>query len=286
MMNVTPNNVFDAVSNVNNDGHDVFGLRMTDNEKALRSMEAPAATETWQPMSHDHFITMVEENIADRGMTVTRKNFTSTAEGNRAFGMYVIGSELSERGDAALMLGIRHSMNKTLSAALAIGHHVFVCSNGMFVGEHILGRRHTKNIISELPALIAAQLDKFPQHQRSMFEYNEHLRKVEVKRGEFAELAVKMARCGALPKGKILDVCDEFESDEHIAKHGAETAWSALNAATELLKPRLAKNSVDGSEQTLKLHRLFEGLFPLIKPTAVSVAPMLALPAPEDVTIN
>jgi hypothetical protein len=258
MLNVTDSNV------------DVFGLELSSTERHLRSLPRPQATDTWHPLAHNEFISMVEDQMAERGMIPTSKRFTSTAADERIFGTYVIDNYQSDRGDSSLMLGLRHSTNKTLPAALAIGHHVFVCSNGMFTGEFIIGRRHTKNIMDDLPGMIATQLDRFPTAASLMFEYNEHLRRQSVTADEFTLLARRMFEVGALPKSKVMDVIDEYRSDEHEAKHGVGTAWSALNAATEILKPRLAKNSIEGSEQTLKLHRLFEDCFPLDRSTRMA----------------
>ena len=58
------------------------------------------------------------------------------------------------------VLGVRNSNNKRFPAGLVMGVAPFVCDNLMFCGEVEVSRRHTKNIMSDLPARIKDRLDE------------------------------------------------------------------------------------------------------------------------------
>lgn len=58
------------------------------------------------------------------------------------------------------VLGVRNSNNMRFPAGLVIGIAPFVCDNLLFSGEVTVARRHTKNILTDLPARIQTKLDR------------------------------------------------------------------------------------------------------------------------------
>ena len=58
------------------------------------------------------------------------------------------------------VLGVRNSNNKRFPAGLVMGIAPFVCDNLCFFGEVEVSRRHTKNIMSDLPERIKTRLDQ------------------------------------------------------------------------------------------------------------------------------
>ena len=57
-------------------------------------------------------------------------------------------------GDYNTVIGLRNSHDKVISAGVACGSGVFVCDNLCFSGEVKLARKHTANILTDLPHLV------------------------------------------------------------------------------------------------------------------------------------
>jgi hypothetical protein len=53
------------------------------------------------------------------------------------------------------MLGLRNSHDKSLPIGIAFGSRVIVCDNLALSADHVIRRKHTIEVMRELPALLA-----------------------------------------------------------------------------------------------------------------------------------
>ena len=119
----------------------------------LMAAPTPAATETWQPIPHIDLLNSVGETLERSGMTIVNEAHGLSKDGDRYFGMLQVMNGNNPE-DYAMIVGVRNSHDKSFPAALALGAGVFVCDNLSFSGEVKLARRHTRNILRDLPGLV------------------------------------------------------------------------------------------------------------------------------------
>ena len=118
------------------------GAQYIDRE-GLRTLETPAATDTWTPIPHYDLVTALEGQLKARGISIVKEQFAVQAA--KLFGVIDTDYQVTEEGGAAI--GIRTANDKSLALQLAIGYRVFICDNMAFHGDLIaLKRKHTANL--------------------------------------------------------------------------------------------------------------------------------------------
>jgi hypothetical protein len=108
-------------------------------------------TPTFKPFHHRDIISVVKEGVQAVGMEIVNAEYVLAQNGQRMFGVYDLSQGTSE---LSWSIGIRNSMNKSMSIGITAGTRVFVCENLCFSGEFLAFRRHTGGLdIDELAFL-------------------------------------------------------------------------------------------------------------------------------------
>jgi len=232
-----------------------------------RSM--PRATATYQPVSHGDALDYVRAAVERAGLTVRRderdqpiQSFELARDGQRAWGTMDFAEAEIESG-VGFMIGWRNSYDKSMSLSIAGGERVFVCSNGMIVAELILFRKHTTNILHDLPLLIDRAIDSFGVMRDRQAKLNERFRDVSLTDSQANDLSVHMAlpRFGveAITTGEISHVIDEWH--EPSFDHGDKTVWRYKNALTEISKRIASRNGLTAADRNVRAARFLEKTF-------------------------
>ena len=200
---------------------------------ALSTVVLPPETETYKPVGHDTFLDLVEDKIGNYGFRFGNQAHALTKDGERYFGIINLlnGTDSTEH---ALTLGVRNSLDKRFPAGISIGAHVFVCDNLSFTGDNVLKRRHTKNIMRDLPEMIdtaVSQTKVMREAQEVRFDYYRSLRIGDT---VAHHLIVEAFRAGAMTMGRISRVINEWHHPSY--NHGDKTVWRLYNAFTENFK--------------------------------------------------
>jgi hypothetical protein len=199
----------------------------------LQLVELPEYTRTYCPIGHDTFVDLVEDKLQEVGFRFGTQAHSLTKQGNRYFGLVELlcGQENDQH---AMVVGIRNSIDKSFPAALAFGSQVFVCDNLAFSGEIKVSRKHTTNIMRDLPALVGAAV-----MNTEMMRNNQNLRFEQYQdtyiRGRTADhLIIEMLRHGAINTSRVQKVVEQWDEPDH--DFGGRTIWRLFNAVTESLK--------------------------------------------------
>jgi hypothetical protein len=277
-------------------------------ESAIRAVVVPAATATWHPIGHGQLLDLLSEQLTGVGLQIGAKQFSLSNDKNRMFGVFDVVNQDNGDGSVSFAVGLRNSIDKTLPAGICFGARVFVCDNLAFSGEVAIARRHTKNIVGELPGLVSGAVKQFGVFRENHYRLFDALKGVELSHDGISGLIMQAYLNGAIGKTKIADIYEELQNPDHIAKHGADkfggplSAWSLYNAGTEVMKGRQARNLIEAAGESIAWHQLFAGKYAPAAPTVVVTVPampsvispteaqagiggtLLALPSPtEDV---
>jgi len=223
----------------------------------LTDLPVPMPTETWQPVSHADFDILVRQAIADAGIEIVQTEYglsKSDVEGyrHRLFGIYHTREEILE-GEVGAAVGFRNSTDQSLSAGLVFGSRVFVCDNLAFAGQYVIRRKHTKNVLNDLPGLIRQGIGQFTVQVEAQQRLFERLRETMLANTDAHDLLVRAAATGVISYTGIRKVRQEWLTPSHEAFH-PRSAWSLFNAFTEVAK---SYEPVARSQRTLALTGLF-----------------------------
>lgn len=237
----------------------VGGKGVTVDRAGLAAVHTPAPEGIWHPVPHLTMVEQLETALVPYNIKIVNETFKLDKGGKRMFGMLQVAN-CKPDNDFSFAVGLRNGHDKCIRAGLAVGMGVGVCSNLSFRGEIVIGRKHTTEILVDLPDLmtgaIAKLADKWNTQEAIVAKYKE----TGITITEGNDLLVKCARAEVFPRSQFMDVADEWATPRH-PEFNDRNLWSLFNCVTEHLKPR--QESTGGTlwilpERTERLHSILD----------------------------
>ena len=213
----------------------------------------PQPTATHRPISHSDFLETVEKGLDGVGLTVDKKSYGLSHDDNRMFSLFELSRDNGENGTFKNVLGIRNAHDKAFSAGLVCGSKVFVCDNLAFSGEIKMNRKHTTNILRDLPNLVYHMIGKVVDGWLNQEARYEGYQDTNLDQSGADEIIGAALRNDAIPPSKHSKVLNEWNKPSH-DEFAPRTAWSMFNAFTEVMKSSPAQLT----KRSIKLHKVFD----------------------------
>jgi hypothetical protein len=238
-------------------------------EQQVRAVRKPiyiVETPTFRPLEHSVVLDSIETALNKAGLEIARddsgnekRRYTLVDENAKLYATLPLTDRIDN--DSGLMLGIVNSWNKSLALRIGFGSRVFVCENGAFFAEKVVGRKHTPNIMRDLPDLLAAALQQTNTYVEQQRRFFERLRTIMLTDNEAHDLIVRGAiDHDAITGGEIVHVVSEWREPRY-DEFKPRTAWSLHNAFTEVAKRVQGTNGVLHAERMVRLSGFFADIF-------------------------
>jgi hypothetical protein len=197
---------------------------------------------------------LIEDRLNDNGLKIVQAEFALGRHGADMFGIMEVGSARGD--DFATVIGFRNSHVKKLSAGLVLGKGVFVCDNLCFSGEVGFGRRHTANIMNDLPDLVTDAIQKIMGINTAQVARAEAYKEKQIGRKTADHLIMNMLREGVINTQRVEKVVAEWDAPSHeeFTRTG-RSVWRMEQAATEALK---GSNIIQMPEKTQRLTKMLD----------------------------
>lgn len=201
----------------------------------LLGVETPEATESHMPIPHHLLVKLIREAVANAGLEIVSEEHGLHRGGLRYFGGFALTGKTINGPDRQVVLGARNSHDKAFAAAICIGNRVICCENLCFAADIKLARRHTVNILADLPRVIADAVGRCVSHWNDMGVRIEKYKQTILTNEEAENLVIRLVDARALPSREIYNVITEFRTPRHDEFKG-NSMWTLYNALTECLK--------------------------------------------------
>jgi hypothetical protein len=209
---------------------------------------------SYQPVAHHDVVNRTRDSLAKSGFTIQDEVHSLARDDKHYFGLFSVDHPNREASDRGCVVGVRNSHDKTFPAGLCAGDAPFVCDNLIFTNTIKLARRHTCNILSDLDFMINRALGKLFGFWHGQDSRIEAYKNRSIGNVYANDLIVKAAQAGALPKSKIIDVVNQWESSDH-PEFWDRNVNSLYNAFTEVYKGNL----VQLPNRSDALHSILDG---------------------------
>jgi hypothetical protein len=120
----------------------------------IAAVQTPEPTNTWRPVPHITLIEQVEKSLATFQMSVVTSAFALAKAGERFFGLMQVALADREEKDYGYVVSLRNAHDKAWQITMGVGSSAFVCDNLAFSTEIQVCRKHTSNVIIDLPNLM------------------------------------------------------------------------------------------------------------------------------------
>lgn len=236
------------------------------NLRDVANVITPDAEAGWHPVSHLSIVEQVKASLTERHMTVASEAYALFKGGARMFGVLELVNG-QNADDYALTVGIRNSHDKSFAAGAALGSRVFVCDNLAFSGEITFARKHTINILRDLPQLISASIGRLIDLRGWQDKRIAAYKTFDLTDAMAHDIIVRSLDRRVIGPIKMVDVLKEWRTPSY-PDFEPRTAWSLFNAFTEVAKTGPAREL---PRRTQALHGLMDEVAGVIRPDAARV---------------
>ena len=193
---------------------------------------------SYQPIAHDELVNRTKGFLSEQGFTIQDEVHSLARNDNHYFGLFSVDHANRKAQDRGCVVGLRNSHDKTFPAGLCAGDAPFVCDNLIFTNTIKLARRHTRNILQDLDFTINRALGKLFGFWNGQDNRINAYKNFDLSSSHANDLIIRACKAGALPKSKIMDVVNQWESSDH-PEFWDRNANSLYNAFTEVYKGNL-----------------------------------------------
>ena len=179
-------------------------------EAEVLAVPEPSFTRTWHPISHKRLINALDSSAMKASMLPLSREYSLNATGTKMFGVWQLTGSRSGQQDWAI--GIRNSIDKSMTVGLVAGIKVFVCDNLVFSGDVVLLRKHTSGLTDDSLRQLCNNALARVKHDLGNFEsWFEALNGIRIfNPTESKFLTFEAMKAGALSPGKFNEIYSSF----------------------------------------------------------------------------
>jgi hypothetical protein len=223
---------------------------------ALKRVSAPQGTATWQPIAHARAVDFVTKAIKEVGFKIVKMDLAVARGDDRFFGTLDLKPHVTH--ETTLTVGVRNSIDKSLSFGLVCGERCLVCANLCFGSDEGIEmfRKRSGHIENDLYDRVKAAMNGLDAYRPKA-----QLRILHLKRRQLCYNAVSSIVLDAAFRKKIIGtsmlkrLVKEWDEPSY-EEFRPRTAWSLVNALTHVIKDRQQKYPIRAAEETLRFQAL------------------------------
>ena len=195
-------------------------------------------TDTHYPIRHDVFVELAKTALRGGGYEIKTEEYSLIQEEGKKDNMFGLLTLSNGYDDAGRVVGLRNSGSMHFLAQLGAGDHVFVCDNLVFTAQIIVGRKHTKNIMRDLPRQMESAVHRLGDEFKKQAGRREIYRETEISDAMAHDVMIRtmeLPKPQGIPGSKMSEWVNEYRNPSH-EEFRVGTAWGLQNAFTEVAK--------------------------------------------------
>jgi len=202
-------------------------------EQELFSIPVPKPTTSYAPVANENVVNEIKTQIDKLGLIITNQNYQSAQQGNIVTGIYDIQSNSSEFN---YRVGFQNSYNKQRPLSFVGGTSVFICTNGMVLGDTIFMRRHTGSIVQEMRHHIKEAFHNLSKELEYSVNISRKMKSIELDPTATAELCGRLFMEQEIISSSQMNIIKSQLKNPDYAEFTDLTLWSLYNHTTHALK--------------------------------------------------
>lgn len=212
-------------------------------------------TDTHYPIRHDLFIDLAKDVLHEGGYRVKTEEYSLIQKDgiDNMFGLITLENGYHDTGR---VVGLRNSGSMHFLAQLGAGDHVFVCDNLVFTAQIIVGRKHTKHIMRDLPNQMTHAVHRLGEEFMKQEGRREIYKRTYLNDPQAHHIMIEtmeLKKPQGIPGSKLSAWVNEYRNPSH-EEFLYGTAWGLQNAFTEVAKDwnyQTMQNRTEGLIRTL-----------------------------------
>ena len=220
----------------------------------LTRVACPPAEGRWRPVPHSEVLSHAEQSLTDAGYTIDRMSLALSSDDARFFGTLTLRTPLSD--GVNLAVGLRSSIDKSISLQWCCGSRVFVCDNLAFTAQTMITRKHTRFGIEryhDAISKVVSELDDYREYEaRRICE----MQRRELSDEQAESVLLRAFEVGIIGPHALPVAINEWRKPSFPEFENSKSAWRLYNALTFALGKRAKTNPPAHARSTIQLGAL------------------------------
>lgn len=206
-------------------------------QTSWRDAEVPSLTETYSPVAHSELIYLLEKQLNTDGYEVVNNDVAQNYNGLQICGTMSLRKPTGiANNELEQTMAYTNSYNKRIPIRFVSGGKVFICSNGMIVGDIITMRKHTGEVFPALKEMMKVAVARMEEDFDKTQEDIRLMKEIDLTATLAAELVGRMfVEERILNSNEVNEVARQLRKPRFEAFKG-NNLWSLYNHATWALK--------------------------------------------------
>jgi hypothetical protein len=198
----------------------------------LASIAVPEKTNTYKPISYLELDNLCRDEIEKSGFQLKNTQYLTACEGLEAAGTYNIN--YGEDKEMGLQIGWQNSYDKKIPLRFACGGFIFLCTNGVMIGElGLFKSKHQGEIQSIAPGSITEIIKNSGNLFQKMITDREKMKEIGVTKKTCAELIGRLYIDEKIINNTQLGIIKrEIENPSFIYGENKKSLWQLYNNCT------------------------------------------------------
>lgn len=228
------------------------------NAAELATIEPPAPTKTWYPLSHRTVLDSVCATLEGAGFAIVRSRLSVSHGDARFFGTLDLATSISD--GVSLAVGIRNSNDQSFPIGFCCGQRVFVCDNLAFTSEIIVSKKHTRFGQERYLEGLSSAVGSLDQYRHSAAAWIVRMQQQFLTDDAANSLLLQAYERKIVGLRLLPQVIEEWRRPSR-EEYQPRTAYSMLNCFTEVLgRERQSRFPAESALATMRLAKLLTPL--------------------------
>lgn len=233
------------------------GVRQATREEVMLYQPAEF-TASYTPISNKELIMTSLETLDKCNFKVVNEFYKVDSTNQKMVGGLIINSGDS---DYNMMLGLKNSGDKSMSAAFALGLNVLICSNSSVIGEEMMVRKHTGKANLEIKEALKVGIEKLEiQYSKIKTDFDK-LKEIEITKKTTASLIGQLYLTERIITQQQLALVRDEMNNETYDYGIKDSAYNLYQNITNSLK---ISHPVNFFKNHAQLHDFFVDEFDLV----------------------
>lgn len=235
--------------------------KYTSNYQILTDFPLPEETSTYVLVSNMSLLSGIGKRAREMGLKKVSQRFRASSNGVFTGVLSLEGDDFATRFPGmGFQIGFVNSYNKSRSLNIAVGASIFICENGMVLGDAVLKKKHQGTVIQEMNTMLDNAFESQYAVLEEAKEFKAETEQVYLSEKKVAHLLGELLyNYEILSPTEISAVTVEIKKSPNFKMTTAREhhAWNFYNNITEVLKNVHPNHAI---QKDRMVHNFFNGV--------------------------
>lgn len=220
-------------------------LKTFTDRASLLAVAVPQRTESYTPISIQSIFETIDRLVKERGLVISGEEFFMSSQGQRQRLRFFFHGDDAEFKRELIMIS---SYDKSIALRGAAGMNVFVCSNGVIVGDILIYNKHTGAVDEKLDDFLNSCFVEMENAYRHILETSASFKKTIINEEAIGQIVGECLWKEYISSSAFHIIKKEYEKPSYNYNCDPKSLWALYNHVTLAMKDQRPENYLENRQ--------------------------------------